>query len=497
MFSLSNVGVQRKAQPDAETSKTAQGSRRRLLLEALILFIMGLLLFCGTFLQLFETPTDLGVYQPAHSDAAKYQCYALTFWMSIQGVHTLPQQQCLFLQTDAPPSHVQRWRARGYPVFLINLLESQHSAQPFHALPYEYPLLALVPFTLPLLVPAPWYQVTFAFLMILVAVGIYWLLRRFRSGPAALVFVAYLVVGSWATAAGRFDIIPAALTLVALILAQRTKWRWAFLALALATMCKFYPLVLVVPFLIAQQQQYRGRWYAWQRWEALGVFVGMCAVVMAVSLALSVEDTLAPIDYFRSRPIEIESLPAVLLWLGKFAHHPVYFVKSFGSLNILSSWSRGVSWLSTAGLAAGWLYTFWLHWRGKLDLFTASLVTLLVMIVAGKVFSPQYVMWVTPLIAYVGGSNWRWLVSWGSVCILTVCIFPFLYLVPMFGPLPSQPAFFPLVLLRDGGVLGIVLVLLYQATRKAGVVDLQKAGARDCLRSTTTPVSEIGMSDPE
>ena len=468
MFRLNDVELQRDSEtrPDNKTLLSKKLHRRvvHALLEVPILLLMSALLFCGTFWQIFETPTDVTIYHPARSDAAKYQCYAVAFWQGTQGVNSLPTEQCLFLKTSGLPSLPQRMQAHGLPAFFIQLVESQHSSLPFHALPFEYSLLALVPFTLPLVAPAQWYQVVFELLMTLVAVATYFIIRQFRSTTAAIVFVGYLVVGSWATAGGRFDLVPSALTLGVLILAAKGKWRLAFLLLSLATFCKFYTLVLVIPLLITQQMQRSDRWYSWRRWEALGIFVLTCAVVLSLSFVMSIEGTLAPIGYFLYRPIQIESLPAVLLWLGKFVHHPVHFIKSYGSMNILGSWSGKVSLLSTLGLVSGLLYTFWLQWRGKLDIFTASLLTLLVMIVGSKVFSPQYLIWAAPIIAYIWGSNWKWLISWGVVGILTTYIYPFLYVVPNWA-VPLQPAFYPLVLVRDTIMLGIILVMLYQATR--------------------------------
>jgi hypothetical protein len=106
------------------------------------------------------------------------------------------------------------------------------------------------------------------------------------------------------------------------------------------------------------------------------------------------------------------------------------------------------------------VYTFWLQWRGKIDIFMSSLLTLLIVMVAGKVLSPQYLIWVAPFIAYVGKANWKWLVSWGSVAILTTIIFPFVYV-----DLPHIIKYYPLVLVRDLLMLAIVLALLYYATR--------------------------------
>src|SRR2546423_39121 len=88
------------------------------------------------------------------------------------------------------------------------------------------------------------------------------------SGPsrqASLAYSLYLVVGAWSTVAVRFDMIPAALTLFAVICAVQKRWNWAFALLALATLSKFYPLALLVPFLLALQRETQGKWHAWRK----------------------------------------------------------------------------------------------------------------------------------------------------------------------------------------------------------------------------------------
>src|SRR5207249_516415 len=134
------------------------------------------------------------------------------------------------------------------------------------------------------------------------------------------------------TADGRFDLVPSALTLVAGICGVQKRWNWAFAFLALATVFKFYPLVLIVPFLIAQQLQSRDRWYVWRRFAPLATFVAVSGAVVAVSLFLSVEGTLAPLSYFENRPFQIESASASVLWLLSFLGYPLHTVFTYGSL---------------------------------------------------------------------------------------------------------------------------------------------------------------------
>ncbi len=114
----------------------------------------------------------------------------------------------------------------------------------------------------------------------------------------------------------------------------------------------------------------------------------------------------------------------------------------------------------------GLLYTFWLQWRGKLDIYTASLVTLLVVVILGKVFSPQYLIWVTPFIAYIGKQNWKWVLSWGAVCALTTYVYPFNYV-----DIPHIDHVYPVIIARDLLILGIVLALLHQATYRKYVME--------------------------
>src|SRR5579875_1954190 len=173
------------------------------------------LLFCGASWQIFAR----------YADATRYQCYAMVFWRGSAGLHLLPATQCSFLSQFGVPLN---------------------NVPPFHLLPFEYPPLALV-------APLPYYQITFALLMALVIVLIYWLQQRYGPRGAGLACMLYLVLGAWTTAESRFDLVPASLTLLCAIAAERRHWKLAYVVLALAVLLKIYPLLLLPALFLAEQ----------------------------------------------------------------------------------------------------------------------------------------------------------------------------------------------------------------------------------------------------
>jgi hypothetical protein len=460
--SLSRDARERKKKQRIVKSISLLAQKHPHVLDIFIVAVMAGLLFWGVKYQ-------IGLFALS-TDAAHYDCYAIAFLQGTPATSQLPSPQCDFMSTlghlAVPQSvilqHMWDWHL---PAWLVHFVASQSVTQPLHALPYEYPLLTLIPFLLGLTGPLAWYQTTFACWMIVLAIGLYFLLKRRVSRGAAIAVALYLPLGNWITLAGRFDLVPAFCTVVALFCAERLRWKWAFAFLALATMLKFYPAVLVLPFFVAQQRQSEERWYSWRRLQGLAVFAIVCLGIELVSFLLNVQGTLAPLSYFDTRPIQVESLLASILWLASFFHVPMTFVYTYGSLNVLSPLSGLVSALAVLALFAGLGYTFWLQWRGKLSLARAILLTLLVVMLAGKVFSPQYLIWVAPFVAIVGKSNWKWLLTWGTICLLTTLIYPFIYKAAGHNILlvGSLPVFYPVVTLRNFLILGVVAALFWQA----------------------------------
>ncbi len=406
------------------------------------------LLFLGASWQLFSV----------HTDAVHYACYALTFWHGGAGVALYPPlAHCAFL-----------------PAVTLAM-------PPLHTLPREYPPLSLVIFSLALFAPLHYYTVTFALLMALTAFLIYWLLLRYARRGAALAFALYVVIGAWGLAEGRFDLVPATLTLLCVMAAERKHWTAAYIALAFAFLLKIYPILFLPALFIAEQQEAR-RFYTpqsltlaslpgelWQtlrdirrwRWKNTLIF---CAVSLGVTGFFALLNfqgaVVSQLSYFANRPVQIESSGSPILFLGAHFGYPAQIISSFGSVNVVSGLQRRVEFSLDTLLVLGYLYALFVQWRGKLDVTQAFIAILLVFIVTGKVFSAQYLMWLIPLLAYSGAYNLFWLLTWGLISLLTTYIYPYIYTsAPINSQVPYQPGFIESVTARN--VLLAFLTLAY------------------------------------
>jgi hypothetical protein len=360
-----------------------------------------------------------------NTDPARYQCYALTYWMGSTGAQLLPAAQCSFL-------HI-----------------STTVQPPLHMLPLEYPPLALVIFLLPIFAPILYYQLVFAVLMALVSTFMYWLLLQYGPRGSALAFVFYVFIGVLALAQERFDLVPAALTLLCLIAAERKHWTLAYIALAFGFLFKIYPILFLPALFIAEQQDKHSiytpvkfftfktlpkeLWHKLQssrhwHWNNTLLFFSLILVITGFFAIFNFKGAiLSQVSYFANRPLQVESTASTLLWLGTLVGFPVQIVFSFGSVNMVSALGGGISNISEFLFIAGYLYSIYLQWRGKLDIVQTCISLLLIFIATGKVFSPQYLIWVIPLLAYSGAFNRLWLIIWGSISLLTTIIYPYFY----------------------------------------------------------------------
>jgi hypothetical protein len=390
-----------------------------LVLDLVLLIAAGALLYNGSSWQ----------FSNQHVDAAIYQCYATAFWQGSDGLQQLPQEQCAFLNNNSTLQRsVQALQKYHAPQPIIQLVKDQSASVRFHTLPREYPVLSLFAFSVPLIAPSNRYQEAYAIWSMLIIALLYFFIVRFASRKSAIIFLVYMVIAGWSTAVSRFDIFPAATTLIALLLANNQRWTWAYIFIAMGTLFKFFPIILLPIFFVVQQKEHQEKWYVWSRWKAavLGFGATTCGL-FALSLGINIPGTVGEFMYFSARPLEVESLAGSLIWLGNFFGFPYHYVYAFVSMNVESSLSKIVGPLFTILLVAGLLLILWLQMRNRLDLKMATLTTLALILATSKILSPQYMIWIIPLVACVGKVNWRWIIPWLATMAITYYIYPVLY----------------------------------------------------------------------
>jgi hypothetical protein len=407
-----------------------------------------------------------------NGDVAEYYSYALNFWT-------------------------------GHPIFT--------------ALPTEYPPLAILPFSFTLLPPLSDYQSVFSWWAAAAVIVGYLGFLRFSDRRRALAYFVYLVIGSAGTLVARFDIFPALVTLAALWALQRRHYAGAYLLLALGVLLKLYPVFLLPLPLIAQWQalhttaraaglvgaapagaladgQQRRVWSprqlvgwlratlrspaTWRVVEGAAIFLGAVGLGFALAFILNPSGALTEFTYASARPLQVESTPATFLWLGTLVGIPAHPDFSFVSLNYVGPLDVALKPLSTLALAAGCVWVYWRFARGRLTLAQAFLAVLCVVVVANKIFSPQYLIWLTPFVAEVFGFDALWLL----ICGLTTLIFPYLYGVR--NPIQTvtyDVAFMPVVAIRNLLLLSFTLraILSAEPLRRRGATTATNGATRE------------------
>lgn len=284
---------------------------------------------------------------------------------------------------------------------------------PYRDFPLEYPPGALPAFVLPALgrPSLSLYNREFQILVALLGLGalaaMWWALAtlgasRERAAAALCFFaVAPLLLGS--VILYRYDLWPAALTVAGLAAVLARRERLGFAALGLGVAAKAFPAVVIPPALV----------YVWRtrgRRDALlclAVAVAVAVAVVVPFLALAPHGVRESVAGQTTRPLQIESLGAAVLLA---AHHlgglGLTMVSSHGSQNLVGSLPRAAGSVST-GLLVAALAGIWIAAaRGPATperLVRWSAASLTAFIAFDKVLSPQFLIWLLPVVPLVRG----------------------------------------------------------------------------------------------
>jgi uncharacterized membrane protein len=287
---------------------------------------------------------------------------------------------------------------------------------PYRDFPVEYPPGALPVFVAPTYVGG--YMSTFGWLMALCGALCVLLaaVAGARGRSLAVIAVSPLLIGSMALT--RFDFWPDLFVVAALAALLKERHRLGWIALGAAVAAKLFALVLVPVVAV----------YTWRRRGARELLRSFAWGMVVIEVAFIPFAFIAPSGLWHSlrgeasRPLQIESLAATVL--TTFGHPTV--IASHGSLNLAGQGALAA--LSSVAVAVA-LVVLWLAFaRGPASgerLIRYSAASICAFVALGKVLSPQFLIWLVPVVPLVRGR--RGLVCTGllvAALVLTDVFFP-------------------------------------------------------------------------
>ncbi len=311
---------------------------------------------------------------------------------------------------------------------------------PYRDFALEYPPGALPMFALPGLAEhghgqdvKPGFRRTFETLMwvcgavALCAMAL--ILRRLQASPwVPLVFAAVAPLALGSVILSRFDLWPAALVATATAALVSGRFRLGHLLAGIGAAAKFYPGVLL-PLAVAYVWRRRG---SREALTCIGLAAGAFAVIFLPFVVLAPGGVWHSISVQLERPLQVESLGAALLLAG----HHVFGVgvtgeTSHGSQNLAGSAAdtfATVSSLVQAGVLL-WIWTMFARGPATASAFVRAAAAAMCAFVAfGKVLSPQFLIWLIPVVPLVRGRRGLWAGALLLVAlVLTQVWFPFRY----------------------------------------------------------------------
>jgi len=306
----------------------------------------------------------------------------------------------------------RQWDTREYAKYANYIVG--RGLFPYRDFSVEYPPLSLPIFVIPRLLAGhsfSGYMEVFELMMAVcgvIAAGLSALVlsaqrvstRQLVCG-VALIALSPVLLG--AVMLSRYDLFPTMLTIAALAaLYFDRKWS-AFVLLALGTAAKAYPIV-ILPLALLYVWRNEGRRAALC---GLALFAGVVLVCFLPFLVVAPHGVWWAIHGQENRPLQLESVGAALFLAAHQlvgVHLSYYFTHSSDNLDghVPMTFASVMSILQLLSLVTVWL----LYARGpatRTRLLTASAAAVCAFIVFDRVLSPQYLIWLVPLVAVLRG----------------------------------------------------------------------------------------------
>jgi hypothetical protein len=284
-----------------------------------------------------------------------------------------------------------------------------HGQLPYRDFLLEYPPASIPLFTIPAWISEHDYGTIYRLENALGWVVVIVLMSQLvdEVWPLFLVALTPLALGPFFLM--RFDSWAVACALGALVALVRGRTTLALSLLAVGTVLKVWPLLLVPVFLL----------YRWSR-RALLAFLGIVVATLLPFVILAPVGSYNALRWQTDRHLQLETLgSSVLLALGR----PLRTFFDAGS------WNAGGSGADTIGSLQSLLelvllvlvaWVFARSRRRREDLLAAVFASVAVIAIVGKVLSPQYLIWLAPFVVFLPAV----VIPYAVACLLTQALFP-------------------------------------------------------------------------
>jgi uncharacterized membrane protein len=213
---------------------------------------------------------------------------------------------------------------------------------------------------------------------------------------------------------------------------------------------------VLLPLTVAYVWRTRGRREAFR---CLGIAAAVVVAVVLPFFVLSPHGVWTSFSRQLSRPLQIESIGAAVIVAS---HHVLgtgaTMVSSRGSQNISGGFASAVGVVQSLvqlGVLIGIWFAFARRDRSREELVRYAAAAVVAFIALGKVLSPQFLIWLIPLVPLV--RRWSVAVLYAAALVLTQAWFPKHY---WSYALHFSEAVTWLVLLRDAVLIALLVALL-------------------------------------
>lgn len=295
----------------------------------------------------------------------------------------------------------------------INDIVVEHK-MPYSQSKFEYPSLTILVFLIPRLFSWDLNSFHFAFgifaavAFLLGVIFSYKIADRFgvsHTGVFIISLATVIFMNIFIVA--RYDVFPAVLIVLAILLYVYGKHDWAFVVIAIATMVKLYPGLVALCFFLP--------YVARRDWKAIARGLGICTAIAILSelpfIIDNISTAFAYLSYHSDRGIQVESVVGSFIEIyNYFVPGSCYVVFNYGSDNLAGPVPDMIAPFMNIVMAGSMLLFLLLalHIAVRMppedeegmNRFVIMFATIfvLVFIVFNKVYSAQYGIWILAMI---------------------------------------------------------------------------------------------------